>query len=71
MAPAPRSAARAPGQPGALVTAAQPANVDTVIVDGRVLKRGGVLTAIDLPQVREDAQRALAGVLDRAGNSWQ
>ena len=54
-----------------LVTAAQPANVDTVIVDGRVLKRGGVLTGIDLRQVREEAQRALAGVLDRAGSSWQ
>ena len=36
-----------------LVTAAQPANVDTVIVDGRVLKRAGELTTIDLPQVRE------------------
>jgi len=49
-----------------LVTAAQPANVDTVIADGRVLKRGGVLTTIDVPQVREDAQRALAGVRVRA-----
>ena len=49
-----------------LVTAAQPANVDTVIADGRVLKRGGALTAIDLPQVRDDARRALAGVLARA-----
>jgi len=50
-----------------LVTAAQPANVDTVIVDGRVLKRAGELTTIDLPQVRDDAQRALAGLLARAG----
>jgi cytosine/adenosine deaminase-related metal-dependent hydrolase len=50
-----------------LVTAAQPANVDTVIVDGRVLKRAGQLTTIDLPQVRDDAQRALAGLLARVG----
>jgi len=52
-----------------LVTAAQPANVDTVIADGRVLKRGGALTALDLPQVREDARRALAGVLARAASA--
>jgi cytosine/adenosine deaminase-related metal-dependent hydrolase len=51
-----------------LVTAAQPANVDTVIVDGRVLKRAGALTAVDLAQVRDDATRALAGVLARAGS---
>jgi len=50
-----------------LVTAAQPANVDTVIVDGRVLKRAGELTTIDLPQVRSDAQRALAGLRARVG----
>ena len=50
-----------------LVTAAQPANVDTVIVDGRVLKRAGVLTAVDLAQIRADAQQALAGVRARAG----
>jgi len=52
-----------------LVTAAQPANVDTVIAGGRVLKRGGALTAFDLPQVREDARRALAGVLARAASA--
>jgi hypothetical protein len=40
--------------------------VDTVIVDGRVLKRAGALTTVDLPQAREDARRALAGVLARA-----
>ena len=50
-----------------LVTAAQPANVDTVIVDGRVLKRGGVLTAIDAGQVSAGARQALAGVRARAG----
>jgi cytosine/adenosine deaminase-related metal-dependent hydrolase len=49
-----------------LVTAAQPANVDTVIVDGRVLKQAGALTTTDLAQVRNDARRALAGVRARA-----
>jgi 5-methylthioadenosine/S-adenosylhomocysteine deaminase len=50
-----------------LVTATQPANVDTVIVDGRVLKRGGVLTGLDPARVSRDAQRALDGILARAG----
>jgi 5-methylthioadenosine/S-adenosylhomocysteine deaminase len=50
-----------------LVTAAQPANVDTVIVDGRVLKRGGVLTCMDAAEVSADARQALAGVRARAG----
>ena len=49
-----------------LVTAVQPANVDTVIADGRVLKRGGVLTGLDAAEVSERARTALAGVLARA-----
>ena len=49
-----------------LVTAAQPANVDTVIVDGRVLKRRGELTAVDLTLVAQEARAALAGVRERA-----
>jgi len=38
-----------------LVTAAQPANVDTVIVDGRVPQRGGELTTPDEARVRAGA----------------
>jgi 5-methylthioadenosine/S-adenosylhomocysteine deaminase len=49
-----------------LVEAAEPANVDTVIVDGRILKRRGKLTAIDAKQVVREASVALAGVLKRA-----
>jgi len=49
-----------------LVTAAQPANVDTVIADGRVLKRGGVLTSLDPAEVSHTARAALAGVRARA-----
>jgi len=51
-----------------LVTAAQPANVDTVIANGQLLKRAGALTTIDLPQVCEDARRALAGIQARAAS---
>jgi cytosine/adenosine deaminase-related metal-dependent hydrolase len=49
-----------------LVTAAQPANVDTVLVDGKILKRGGVLTALDAAQVGGDAAAALRRVRSRA-----
>ena len=52
-----------------LVTAAQPANVDTVIVDGRILKRAGTLTALDVDRVRRDAHEALGGVLVRGARS--
>ncbi len=50
-----------------LVEAAQPANVDTVMVDGRVLKRGGRLTAVDVPAVVADASQANAALRKRAG----
>ncbi|HEY6864376.1 MAG TPA: amidohydrolase family protein [Burkholderiales bacterium] len=50
-----------------LVEAAQPANVDTVIIDGRVLKRGGRLTAVDVPAVVADASQANAALRKRAG----
>ena len=52
-----------------LVEAAQPSNVDTVVVDGRLLKRKGKLTAIDTGQVVSEASAALAGVRKR-GNWW-
>jgi len=52
-----------------LVEAAQPSNVDTVIVDGRILKRRGKLMAIDTGQVVSAASTALAAVRKR-GNWW-
>ena len=52
-----------------LVEAAQPANVDTVMVDGRILKRRGRLTAVDVEQVVEEARAALTAVRKRA-NWW-
>jgi cytosine/adenosine deaminase-related metal-dependent hydrolase len=50
-----------------LVEAAQPSNIDTVVVDGRILKRRGKLTAVDPGQVIADASASLAGVKKRAG----
>jgi 5-methylthioadenosine/S-adenosylhomocysteine deaminase len=38
-----------------VVEATQPENVDTVIVDGRILKRSGKLTAMAIDQVLDDA----------------
>jgi 5-methylthioadenosine/S-adenosylhomocysteine deaminase len=52
-----------------LVTAAQPANVDTVVVDGRILKRGGQLIAMNAAQVVTEAAAANAALRKRA-NWW-
>ena len=52
-----------------LVTAAQPANVDTVMVDGRILKRGGKLTAMNIGQIVAEAAAANAALRKRA-NWW-
>ena len=50
-----------------LVEAAQPANVDTVVVDGRILKRGGELTTVDVGEIIDEAAAALTAVRQRAG----
>ena len=46
-----------------------PENIDTVVVDGRILKRGGKLAALDPATVIADARAALAGV--RARTQWR
>ena len=48
-----------------VLEATGPENVDTVVVDGRILKRGGKLTALDPRKVVADARAALAGVRER------
>jgi len=48
-----------------LVEATEPSNVDTVVVDGRILKREGKLTALDPEQVIADASAALQEVTKR------
>ncbi|HYA28620.1 MAG TPA: amidohydrolase family protein, partial [Acidobacteriota bacterium] len=45
-----------------IVQAAQPANIEAVIVDGRFLKRNGKLTTIDLAQLARDS----ADTIERA-----
>ncbi len=49
-----------------LVTAASPRDVELVVADGRVLKRDGALTALDVREVTRDARASLSGVLARA-----
>ncbi len=51
---------------GLLVTAAQPANVDTVLADGQILKRGGSLVTLDGERISAQAREALARVRARA-----
>ena len=51
----------------ALVSLAQPANVDTVIVDGRILRQSGKFTALDHAKVVRDAQEAAAALRTLAG----
>jgi hypothetical protein len=46
---------------------AQPRNVDTVVVDGRILRRAGEFTALDHAQVLREAAESAAGLRGRAG----
>jgi cytosine/adenosine deaminase-related metal-dependent hydrolase len=48
-----------------VLEATGPENVDTVAVDGRILKRGGKLVAVDASEVIAAARAALAGVRER------
>ncbi len=51
----------------AIVRSAQPHNVDTVVVDGRIVKRGGQMTALDVEKVVREASESLASLRQRAG----
>ena len=46
----------------------QPRNIDTVVVDGRVLRRAGRFTALDHAQVVREAQEAALAL--RAKANW-
>ena len=52
----------------ALVSLAQPGNVDTVIVDGRILRQAGKFTALDHAKVVRDAHEAAMAL--RAKAKW-
>jgi 5-methylthioadenosine/S-adenosylhomocysteine deaminase len=49
-----------------LVSAAQPGNVDTVLADGRILKRAGALVTLDAERITAQAREALAAIRSRA-----
>ena len=49
-----------------IVEAAQPDNVDTVVADGRILKRGGELTALPEDEILDAAAASLDGLRRRA-----
>ena len=52
-----------------LIECAAPENVDTVVIDGRILKRGGRLTEIDVPAVLAGGRTSLASV--RTAAAWR
>jgi cytosine/adenosine deaminase-related metal-dependent hydrolase len=54
----------------ALVCSGTVANVDTVIVDGRVLKRGGRLISADVETVKREAAESLEAIRRRSGKSF-
>lgn len=50
-----------------LIHHAQPANVDLVMVDGRILKRDGKLTHLDEERITANACQATTGLMQRGG----
>ena len=50
-----------------LVQHGQPVNVDTVMVDGRILKRGGQLVGVDIAAIAADTVRAQRDIRSQAG----
>jgi 5-methylthioadenosine/S-adenosylhomocysteine deaminase len=50
-----------------VVRSVTPANVDTVLVDGRILKRHGELVAVDAARVVREAEHHSNQVRTRAG----
>jgi 5-methylthioadenosine/S-adenosylhomocysteine deaminase len=48
-----------------IVEAAQPENVDTVVVDGRILKSGGKMTALSVDEILEGGSASLAALRKR------
>jgi cytosine/adenosine deaminase-related metal-dependent hydrolase len=50
----------------ALVQLAQPSDVDTVVVDGRILRRKGAFTALDCGKLMADAAQSVAALKAKA-----
>jgi cytosine/adenosine deaminase-related metal-dependent hydrolase len=51
---------------GALISCGHPGLVDTVLVAGKIVKRGGVMQGIDLNRLRQLARDSREGILERA-----
>jgi len=51
----------------AVVSFGLPANIDMVLVDGRILRRSGKFTALDDRQIVADARQAALALRDKAG----
>jgi len=56
--------------PSTVLHSATNANVDTVIVDGRVLKFGGKILSVDVEAVRREAAESFYLIRQRAGGQW-
>ncbi len=54
----------------AVIHSANIGNVDTVIVDGRVLKFGGRILSVDVDTVRREAVESFYLLRQRAGGDW-
>lgn len=54
----------------AVLHSATTANVDTVMVDGRVLKFGGKILSVDVEAVRREAAESFYLIRQRAGGQW-
>jgi hypothetical protein len=52
------------------VQQAQPFNVDTVVIDGRILKQQGELLALDAQEVIHKAAASFTGARKRAGGPY-
>ena len=53
-----------------LAQQAQPYNVDMVVVDGRILKYNGELTALDTEEIIRKAAEAFHAARNRAGGPY-
>ena len=54
----------------AVLHSANTSNVDTVIVDGKVLKFGGRILGVNVNNVRREAQESFYLLRERAGGQW-
>jgi 5-methylthioadenosine/S-adenosylhomocysteine deaminase len=54
----------------AVLHSAATANVDTVIVDGRILKFGGKIFSVDVEAVQREAAESFYLIRQRAGDQW-